>query len=207
MTAARRLFAFAPTLAALVSLGFASPVLAGIRAKAGAPEFKTEYDDYFRKYTKHYFGVGADWSWFKAQAVAESNLNPTAQSSAKARGVMQLMPATYAELQKKNPDLGNIEDPRWNIAAGIYYDRQIWNRLSDLSVEIERRRFMFGSYNAGPATISRARRFAKAEGQLDHEWQSVANVAPKVPQWRHRETLGYINRIEVVQNKIKRKDP
>lgn len=183
------------------------PASAGIRAKAGAPEFRTEYDEHFRKYAKHYFGVGADWSWFKAQAVAESNLNPRAQSGVKARGVMQLMPATYAELQKKNPELGNIEDPRWNIAAGIFYDRQLWVRLQDLPTDDERRRFMFGAYNAGPATISRARRIARAEGQPDQQWHGVAFVAPRVPQWRHRETLGYISRIETIQARLRSTTP
>ena len=190
-------------LAALVALGAVIPVFAGLRAKAGAPEFRTEYDEYFRKYAKHYFGVGTDWTWFKAQAVAESNLTPDARSFAKARGVMQLMPATYAELQRKNPEIGNIEDPRWNIAAGIYYDHQLWSRLQDLLAEGERRRFMFGAYNAGPATIQRARRLAHAAGQTDYEWQGVVMVAPRVPQWRHQETLNYVSRIESIQDRIR----
>lgn len=190
-------------LAALALLASASAASAGIRDKGGAPEFRTEYDEYFRKYAKHYFGVGADWSWFKAQAVAESNLNPDARSFARARGIMQLMPATYAELQKKNPDIGNIEDPRWNIAAGIYYDRQLWNRLQDLLAEDERRRFMFGAYNAGPTTIRRARAVARAEGHADQEWRGVVTVAPKVTQWRHKETLGYVARIENIQSRIR----
>jgi hypothetical protein len=60
----------------------------------------------------HYFGVDADRSWFKAQAVAESNLN---------RG---------------------------------------------------------------------ARSFVRA-------------VAPKVNQWRHKEALGYVARIESIQSRIR----
>jgi len=31
-----------------------------------AKRFRSDYDEYFRKYTKHYFGVGRDWRWFKA---------------------------------------------------------------------------------------------------------------------------------------------
>ena len=34
-----------------------------------------EYDRHFRKYSKRYFGPLFDWHWFKAQAIAESNLN------------------------------------------------------------------------------------------------------------------------------------
>ncbi len=36
------------------------------------------YDPYFSKYTKRYFGPAFDWTRFKAQAIAESNLNPDA---------------------------------------------------------------------------------------------------------------------------------
>ncbi|MEW8168011.1 MAG: transglycosylase SLT domain-containing protein, partial [Candidatus Thiodiazotropha endolucinida] len=49
------------------------------------------YDNYFRKYTKHYFGPHIDWYWFKAQAIAESGLKPTAKSPAGAKGIMQIL--------------------------------------------------------------------------------------------------------------------
>jgi hypothetical protein len=36
-----------------------------------------------------------------------------------------------------------------------------------------------------------------ASEQLDHRaWPSIEGVAPKVTQWRYRETLGYVRRIE-----------
>ena len=80
-------------------------------------------------------------------------------------------------------------DPHWNIAAGIYYNRQLWSRLRDLLAEGELRRFLFGAYNAGPATFQRARRLAHAEGQVDQEWRGVVTVAPRIPQLRHKETV------------------
>ena len=83
-------------------------------AQKGIP---STYDEIFRKYSKQYFGVGFDWKVFKAQAMTESNLNPEAKSWVGAKGVMQLMPATYQEIQSKNPEIGEISDPRWNIAA------------------------------------------------------------------------------------------
>jgi soluble lytic murein transglycosylase-like protein len=81
------------------------------------------YDQYFRKYSKHYFGAGFDWRWFKAQAIAESGLDEKAVSRVSAKGLMQIMPATFADMQKRNPDFSDILDRRWNIAAGISYDR------------------------------------------------------------------------------------
>jgi membrane-bound lytic murein transglycosylase F len=192
-------------LACLMLLALPGPeALAGARGKNSTTAWRNDFDVHFRKSAKHYFGVGTDWTWFKAQAAAESNLRPDAHSAVKARGIMQLMPATYAELQKKNPELGDIEEPRWNIAAGISYDRQLWNRLGDIATDDERRRFMFAAYNAGPATISRARRVAQSEGETHHEWRGVSAVAPRVPRWRHRETLGYITRIETFKEQMPR---
>src|SRR5512143_489624 len=49
-------------------------------------DYSTKYDDYFRHYSQRYFGPFVDWRWFKAQAVAESLLNPQAHSIAGARG-------------------------------------------------------------------------------------------------------------------------
>jgi soluble lytic murein transglycosylase-like protein len=187
---------------ALLFAALCNQAVADVARKERREIYTSEYDQYFRKYAKHHFGIGTDWTWFKAQAIAESNLKPNAQSGVRARGLMQLMPATYAELQKKNPELGEISEPRWNIAAGIFYDRQIWNRLQDVDAEAERRRFMFGAYNAGPTTINRARRVARDAGHAAHEWQGVVSVAPQVPQWRHRETLGYISRIETVKTAL-----
>ncbi|MEE2964240.1 MAG: hypothetical protein VX427_08870, partial [Acidobacteriota bacterium] len=40
----------------------------------------TTYDQYFSKYSKRFFGVGFDWYYFKAQALAESTLDEDARS-------------------------------------------------------------------------------------------------------------------------------
>ena len=155
------------------------------------------YDDIFRKYTKRQFGAGFDWRLFKAQGMAESGLDPTARSWVGARGIMQLMPTTYRAIQSARPEFGSIDDPEWNIAAGIAHDRYLWKRFSKDVPEEERRHFMFGSYNAGEGTIDRARSFA-LRAQLDGKsWTSIEQVAPKVPRWRYRETVGYVRKIEI----------
>ena len=154
------------------------------------------YDGYFRKYSKRYFGLGFDWKYFKAQAMAESELNPNARSWVGARGLMQLMPSTYREIQSALPHFGAIDDPEWNIAAGILHDRDLWTLWSK-SVETEERpAFMFGSYNAGEGTITRACGVAKAS-QLDFaRWSNIEQIAPKVQRWRYQETIGYVRRIQ-----------
>jgi len=158
--------------------------------------FPSSYDDTFRKYSKRFFGPGFDWRIFKAQALAESNLSMDAKSWVGAVGLMQLMPATFAEINSKNPEFENINDPEWNIAAGIYYNRKLWKQLADHDVDTERFRFMFAGYNAGLGTILKAKALAVLERLDPKLWQSIEPVAPKVRRWRYKETLGYVRKID-----------
>ena len=156
----------------------------------------TTYDQHFTKYSKRFFGVGFDWHYFKAQAVAESNLREDARSPVGAVGVMQIMPRTFEEIQRKNPAItGSLDQPRWNIAAGIWYDRQhfvVW--AADRSL-VERLKFTFGSYNAGRSSILRAQQFALGEGLNATLWDSVAGELPRVTGRRSQETVAYVARV------------
>jgi soluble lytic murein transglycosylase-like protein len=166
-------------------------------AKARQTRKATErYDPIFRKYSKRYFGIGTDWRLFKAQGMAESDLTPTARSRVGARGIMQLMPSTYGLIQSALPQFGAIDNPEWNIAAGILHDRDLWTLFKRDVPDDERWRFMFAGYNAGEGTIIRARRTAVAERLDDRNWQSIERVAPKVERWRYVETLDYVRTIE-----------
>jgi membrane-bound lytic murein transglycosylase F len=173
-------------------------------AAPGPKKFTTAYDQYFRKYSKHYFGVGFDWRWFKAQAIAESNLNDKAESWVSAKGLMQIMPATFADIQKRNPDFIDILDPRWNIAAGIYYDRILWKMWKAIEALADHLSFMFGAYNAGSSTIQRAQTVAKEKGHNDSLWVSIVQIAPEVPRWRHQETLGYVEKIHALVDEVEK---
>lgn len=164
----------------------------------------TKYDSYFRKYSKRFFGVGFDWKWFKAQAIAESNLRDNAESWVGAKGIMQIVPRTFEEIQSKNPTFTDIDEPRWNIAAGIYYDHQQYRRWKDISDHNDKLSFMFASYNAGRGTILRAQRVSKSEGFPGNNWNHIEAIAPKVPRWRHTETLGYITKIFNIMKKDNR---
>jgi soluble lytic murein transglycosylase-like protein len=166
------------------------------RAFGTAADPGERYDDTFRKYSKRFFGVGFEWRLFKAQAMAESNMNPRARSRVGARGLMQLMPSTYRQIQSRNSDFRSIDDPEWNIAAGIEYDRYLWQLWNDHETDWDRRSFMLGSYNAGRSTILRAQNTARQDS-LDHrQWKSIEIVAPRVRNWRHGETLTYVRRID-----------
>lgn len=174
---------------------FYSSFLPAQRAFGSDPAVHGRYDQNFQKYSKRFFGVGYDWQVFKAQAMAESELNPNARSHVGARGLMQLMPSTFQQIQSNNPELRSIDDPEWNIAAGIEYDRFLWQLWKEQDTDLDRRSFMFGSYNAGRGTILRAQAVARRDS-LDHrKWASIEQVAPQVRSWRHRETIGYIRKI------------
>ena len=178
------------------------PALAGLVGLASVAEAQrkpsrkaTEYDDTFRKYSKRFFGPGFEWRVFKAQGMAESNLDPAAKSWVGARGVMQLMPSTFRSIQSENEELKEIDDPEMNIAAGVYYDRKLWLLWQADSIEGHRQEFMLASYNAGRRTILRAQSHARESGLDPRAWPDIARVAPVVPRWRHKETLDYVTRI------------
>jgi membrane-bound lytic murein transglycosylase MltF len=159
------------------------------------------YDPTFRKYTKRFFGPAFDWKYFKAQGFAESGLKANAQSWVGARGVMQLMPSTYHDIASHRPEFGTIDQPEWNIAAGIMHDHYLWQLWSNSIPEVERHHFMFASYNAGEGTITRALAVAKAKNG-DPVWSSVEQIAPTVQRWRYSETLGYVRRIDSTYAKL-----
>ena len=161
------------------------------------------YDPWFKKYTKRYFGPAVDWRLFKAQGVAESELNPKAVSRVGARGLMQMMPATFGAVAANRSWMLGIDSPESNIAAGLLHDRDLWDLWSTRVDDAERPRFTFASYNAGEGTIFRAVGVAKAARLDERRWESIAQVAPKVRNWRHVETLGYVEKIEGTYSVLK----
>jgi len=163
-----------------------------------------KYDRYFSKYSKRYFGPAFDWHYFKAQAVAESHLDPQAKSPVGATGIMQIMPRTYKEILRKNPKIrGSRMQPRWNIAAGIYYNRQIWNLWKARRPFRDRLHFMFGSYNAGKGNILKAQKIAEKRGLNPNLWSSIEPTLPAVTGKRSRETIGYVKKIDKIKEVLK----
>jgi len=60
----------------------------GVQGLASAVFTETvtdRFDDTFRKYSQRFFGPGYDWRLFKAQAMAESNIDMNAKSWVGAR--------------------------------------------------------------------------------------------------------------------------
>ena len=156
------------------------------RPPVGHHVWTDRYDHLFRKYSKRFFGPGFDWRWFKAQGIAESGLREDAESWVGAKGIMQIMPATLREIAEKS-DLAVLDndDPGANIAAGIFYDRSLYERWNDIPRQRERLAFTFASYNGGRSRILRAREACGGGCEL---WAQVTGHAPE-------ETRGYVARI------------
>jgi membrane-bound lytic murein transglycosylase F len=165
----------------------------------------TAYDEQFRLQTAIYFGDTSidgqpiDWRWFKAQAMAESGLDPKAISRHSARGIMQMMPPTFAECKRELslPDADPF-DPLVGIKFGIYYDWKMW-RIWAKENGLERLRFMFAAYNAGAGNIIKAQRLASPT----HLWWAVAKELPRITgRGNARETEQYVKRIEAFHRQL-----
>ena len=76
-----------------------------------------------------------------------------------------------------------LDEPRWNIAAGIYYDRMLYRKFSK-ATEQERLYLALASYNAGYGRILRARK--KVENK--YSWVEVKEHLPG-------QTRAYVYRI------------
>lgn len=81
--------------------------------------------------------------WIRAVMQAESAGDPRAVSRAGAMGLMQIMPATWAELRARYGLGSDPFDPRNNILAGTAYLREMYNRFGSPG--------FLAAYNAGPA--------------------------------------------------------
>ncbi|WP_156320188.1 lytic transglycosylase domain-containing protein [Croceibacterium atlanticum] len=87
------------------------------------------------------FGIPQDWIW--AVMRIESNGERRAVSSAGAMGLMQIMPATWANLRARYRLGSDPFDPRDNIMAGAAYLREMHDRYGNAAA-------MLAAYNAGP---------------------------------------------------------
>lgn len=150
-------------------------------------DYSSKYDEYFRHYALSYFGPFIDWRWFKAQAVAESLLNPEAASHAGALGVMQLLPRTFAEVRLGNPHWNNIYDARWNIAAGIFYNHTLYEQWNGALHGQNRFLLTLASYNAGFARV----RYAYAKVPHVRKFDDIREGLPD-------ETRAYVDRIQAL---------
>lgn len=141
----------------------------------------------FRKYGEKYH---FDPLMLAAQGYQESQLRQDAKSAVGAVGVMQLMPATGAELK-----VGDIKILEPNIHAGAKYMDQLMTRyFPDAKFdEANRSLFAFAAYNAGPGRIAQLRQEAEKRGLNPDKWFN--NVEIVAAERVGIETTTYVRNI------------
>lgn len=112
-----------------------------------------------------------DWRLLAALCYQESGFDPQAISWAGARGLMQIMPGTAAQLGVSQ---GQIHDPETNIAAGTRYLGMLDRQFADIPAGTERIRFMLAAYNGGANHVRDAMALASKHGGNPHSWEHVA---------------------------------
>jgi soluble lytic murein transglycosylase-like protein len=102
------------------------------------------------------FGVPIPWieRVMRAESAGRTRLNGRPITSpAGAMGLMQLMPATWAEMRARLGLGRDPHHPRDNILAGTYYLRLIYERFGHPG--------LFAAYNAGPGRYAEHLRAAR----------------------------------------------
>ena len=143
---------------------------------------RDRYDSLFKYYGDLF---GADWIYLKAQARAESDLNPNAKSPVGALGLAQFMPKTWAEWKDGTPGIQEIakdvlDDPR-NPENAIMAQAAYFANLAKHYKN--NYRLVFAAYNWGMGHLDK---LIAQEGTDVFE-----NLVARLPQ----ETKDYVKRI------------
>lgn len=150
------------------------PSLPGILSAAVAPEAAgvEQWRVYIDKAARR-FGIPGNWieAVIEAESGGRTLLNGEPITSlAGAMGLMQLMPATYAELRARYGLGPDPHDPRDNILAGTAYLREMRDRFGFPG--------LFAAYHAGP---TRYDAYLKGEQGLPQETRTyLAALLPRV---------------------------
>ena len=125
-----------------------------------------------------------------AQAYQESGLDHSVRSPVGAVGIMQVMPATGAEL-----GVGDITRLENNVHAGVKYLRFMIDRYYADEPMSEGNKFLFAfaSYNAGPARVAKLRKEAAEVGLDPNRW--FGNVEVVAARRIGSETVRYVGNI------------
>lgn len=125
------------TVVAAGSLGPMSP--ASAQTMVAPPQSVPSIDAYVAEAARRF---DIPEAWIRAVMGVESAGDTTATSIKGAMGLMQIMPATYADLRSQYGLGPNAYDPRDNIMAGAAYLREMYDRYGAPG--------FLAAYNAGP---------------------------------------------------------
>jgi membrane-bound lytic murein transglycosylase MltF len=143
--------------------------------------------EFIRRYSDRY---RLDYLLMAAQGYQESGLDQRKKSPVGAIGVMQVMPATGADMK-----VGDITRLEPNVHAGVKYIRFMMDKFyADEPIsDLDKLLFTFASYNAGPNRIQQLRDRAGKRGLDRNKWFN--NVEILVSETIGRETVQYVSNI------------
>ncbi len=118
------------------------------------------YDDLIKEQANK---IGWDWRMLASLVYQESRFEPRAESWAGAAGLMQIMPATAAELGVKNRS-----DPAQSLKGGSNYLNTLYGYFESIPDTTQRLKLTMASYNCGYGHVQDAQRLATKNG-LDPE--------------------------------------
>lgn len=164
----------------------------GCTPAAAGTAFPSKYDSDFRRAVDTYWPDYPRWQSWKAQGYAESRLDPRAVSLVGARGLVQMMPATWAEVTRELR-LGEVS-PHADVAiqAGAYYMAKLRKGWLSERPAHDRQQLAQASYNAGPGSLIKAQRLCDG-GAL---YAQIIRCLPAVTGNHSRETITYVDRID-----------
>ncbi len=126
---------------------------------------------------KHYASAyRIDFRLILAIIRVESQFNHDAVSSRGARGLMQIMPVTNAEVAGEL-ELDSISLPDENLRGGIFYFSKL-SRLFPGAAADDRLCLALAAYNAGPARVYDAQELTAYFGENPNSWKSVQHFLP-----------------------------
>jgi membrane-bound lytic murein transglycosylase F len=149
-----------------------------------------------------------DWRLLAAIAYVESGFTADAVSYRGACGLMQIMPSVALEF---NIDSEDIMKPEINvlIAAKLLNIIEQTFRFSVGTSDLDRKKIVLASYNAGLGHILDARRMAEQNGENRNSWETVEKylkMKSDVEDFNDeivrngvfngsRETINFVNRV------------
>lgn len=150
-----------------------------------------KYKQVIQKATAAYLG-DYDYRLVAAQVRQESAFNPKAVSPAGARGILQVMPATWKEeiasMGKPYLDPFDIED---GLMVGCSYMAKRLKGWSSPRPEIDRICLALASYNAGFGNLLAAQKLAGGAS----DYASIIAKLSEVTGHHSAETIQYVEKI------------
>jgi len=137
-----------------------------------------------------------DWRLITSQMYQESKFDPTAQSFAGARGLMQVLPKTASEF-----GFEQLTQPQEGILAGVTYLDWTRDRFDTKLPPQERLYFALAAYNAGFGHVRDAQKLAKQLNLRDDRWFNHVEKAMLLlqqPKYYKNARFGYCRGSEPV---------